>query len=254
MLTPTFSSNSILCKVRSNSILWTIGLLWQLSSAQTNNCSIPGTNTYLIGRGADRILIDTGEGRPSWQAALRSVLATEAATIKQAILTHWHHDHTDGVPDLLEICPDVKIYKKQPKGNELDIEDGQVFAVEGATLRAFHAPGHTTDHMVFCFEEENAMFTGDSEFSNCFYIRCLSLRWDVFVQAVPRLTLHFASTAMYCYFLSALATSSIPIPTYELQMCWVTERQSLKTLRHIWQPSKRCTTVRLAEHILAMVT
>ena len=141
--------------------------------------SIPGTNTYLVGQGAERILIDTGEGRPSWQVALRSVLATEGATIKQALLTHWHHDHADGVPDLLKICPDVKIYKNQPKGNELDIEDGQEFTVEGATLRAFHTPGHTTDHMVFIFEEENAMFTGDSEFSHCFCVRCLPLRWDV---------------------------------------------------------------------------
>jgi glyoxylase-like metal-dependent hydrolase (beta-lactamase superfamily II) len=67
--------------------------------------------------------------------------------------------------DLLEICPDVKIYKNQPESGQLDIEDGQVFVAEGATLRAFHSPGHTRDHMVFFFEEENAMFTGDSEFS-----------------------------------------------------------------------------------------
>lgn len=37
-----------------------------------------------------------------------------------------------------------------------------MFAVEGATVRAVHAPGHSHDHMCFVLEEENAMFTGDN--------------------------------------------------------------------------------------------
>ncbi|PGH26596.1 hypothetical protein AJ80_01725 [Polytolypa hystricis UAMH7299] len=123
---------------------------------------IPGTNTYLIGRGPQRLLIDTGEGRPSWQAAIRSVLTAENATIQQALITHWHTDHTYGIPDLLKICPGVKIYKNDPDDGQLEIRDGQVFKTEGATLTALHTPGHTTDHVAFLFEEENAMFTGDN--------------------------------------------------------------------------------------------
>ena len=36
-----------------------------------------------------------------------------------------------------------------------------MIAVEGATLRAVHTPGHTTDHTCFAFEEEGAVFAGD---------------------------------------------------------------------------------------------
>jgi endoribonuclease LACTB2 len=107
-------------------------------------------------------LIDTGEGKPAWIQALKSVLASEKATIDKAILTHWHPDHVGGVKDLLELSSEVKIYKNEPTEGVLNISDGQRFETTGATLRAFHCPGHTTDHMALVLEEENAMFTGDN--------------------------------------------------------------------------------------------
>lgn len=81
-------------------------------------------------------------------------------------MTHWHPDHVGGVKDLKSLSPPPKIYKYQSNGGDdggfLDIADGQKFAVEGATLRAVHSPGHTTDHMAMVFEEEDALFTGDN--------------------------------------------------------------------------------------------
>lgn len=126
----------------------------------------PGTNTYLIGRGHQRILIDTGEGKPTWATRLQSVLSEEKATVHQALLTHWHGDHVNGVPDLLRMCPQAAVFKHQPDEGQNGISDGQVFRVEGATLTARHTPGHTADHMVFVLDEEDAMFTGDSSSSS----------------------------------------------------------------------------------------
>jgi ribonuclease/clavin/mitogillin len=54
------------------------------------------------------------------------------------------------------------VYKNQPDDGQLNIEDGQVFQVDGASLRAIFSPGHTQDHMSLVFEEEDAMFTGDN--------------------------------------------------------------------------------------------
>ncbi|KAJ5259513.1 hypothetical protein N7478_012494 [Penicillium angulare] len=127
-----------------------------------------GTNTYLIGRGEQRILIDTGEGKPTWGKCLESVLSEEKATVYQALLTHWHGDHVKGVSDLLRICPQAQVFKSQIQPDEhegqgqRDILDGQVFKVDGVTLVASHTPGHTVDHMAFVFEEEDAIFTGDN--------------------------------------------------------------------------------------------
>lgn len=85
-------------------------------------------------------------------------------TFSHVLLTHWHGDHTLGVPQLLELYPYLSdsIYKNDPGSGQRPIADGQIFKVEGATIRAVHTPGHSEDHMCFIIEEENAMFTGDN--------------------------------------------------------------------------------------------
>ncbi|KAK5700073.1 hypothetical protein LTR97_006208 [Elasticomyces elasticus] len=105
--------------------------------------TLQGTNTYLIGQGSDRILLDTGEGNRIWPETLKKALADEKVSISQVILTHWHPDHVGGVKDVRSLFPDI-------------------FKTDGATLRAFHSPGHAVDHMALVLDEENAMFTGDN--------------------------------------------------------------------------------------------
>jgi hydrolase len=84
--------------------------------------------------------------------------------LSHVLLTHWHGDHTGGVPDLIAYDSALasRIYKNQPDPGQKPIEDGQVFRTEGATLRAVFTPGHAVDHMCFAFEEEDALFTGDN--------------------------------------------------------------------------------------------
>ncbi|KAK0669711.1 putative metallo-beta-lactamase domain protein [Cercophora samala] len=134
--------------------------------------TLQGTNTYLVGSGPNKILIDTGDGKPSWIAALKSTLSSSSATVSKCIITHWHHDHVNGIPDLLSAFPGVKIYKHRPDYHNpsnvpfLDIADGQEFDVEGGgRLRAVHTPGHTEDHMVLQYlleGEQGGLFTGDN--------------------------------------------------------------------------------------------
>ena len=85
-------------------------------------------------------------------------------SLSHVLLTHWHGDHTGGVPDLLASYPHLEgsIYKNDPDRDQQNIADSQVFRVEGATVRGVHTPGHSDDHMCFVLEEEQAMFTGDN--------------------------------------------------------------------------------------------
>ncbi|KAK4228185.1 hypothetical protein QBC38DRAFT_454564 [Podospora fimiseda] len=146
--------------------------LIRILAGNPNKFTLQGTNTYLLGSGPERTLIDTGEGKPSWISSLKTLLRSENATLKQALITHWHGDHTGGIPSLLNAFPNTPIYKNSAQNHPsydssqykfLPITDGQIFRVdEGITLRAVHTPGHTTDHICFLWEEQDALFTGDN--------------------------------------------------------------------------------------------
>ncbi|KAG5939813.1 hypothetical protein E4U60_000745 [Claviceps pazoutovae] len=123
-----------------------------------------GTNTYIVGTGKHRLIVDTSGGEIEWAELLEYTLSSLNISLSHVLLTHWHGDHTGGVPDLLRIYPHLEhdIYKNEPESGQQDIVDGQIFRVEGATVRALHVPGHSDDHMCFILEEEQAMFTGDN--------------------------------------------------------------------------------------------
>ncbi|KAJ1352773.1 hypothetical protein KIN20_009198 [Parelaphostrongylus tenuis] len=131
--------------------------------------TLQGTNTYLVGAGKRKILIDTGE--PNVQQfidLLKSTLAKEESEIDSIIITHWHNDHVGGIPNVLKevVGREVPIYKIQ-RGTGEDpsqfhyVQDGHEVCVDGATLRFVKTPGHTCDHASLWLEEEQTLFSGD---------------------------------------------------------------------------------------------
>ncbi|KAF2209149.1 hypothetical protein CERZMDRAFT_114101 [Cercospora zeae-maydis SCOH1-5] len=126
--------------------------------------TLQGTNTYVVGTGTKRLLIDTGQGFREWIVLIRETLSQHDITLSHVLLTHWHGDHTGGVPDLIQMDPHLRnsVWKHSPEGFQRAIEEGDEIQVEGATIHAIHTPGHSHDHMCFVLQEENAMFTGDN--------------------------------------------------------------------------------------------
>ncbi len=139
--------------------------MWQEDLAQClQQFTLQGTNTYIVGTGRRRLIIDTAQGYRAWADLVETALEDRSIALSHIFLTHWHGDHTRGVPDLIRMYPALAddIYKNSPEHGQQPIDDGQSFSVEGATIRAVHGPGHSHDHMCFILEEENAMFTGDN--------------------------------------------------------------------------------------------
>jgi glyoxylase-like metal-dependent hydrolase (beta-lactamase superfamily II) len=130
----------------------------------------PGTNTYLVGTGPQRILLDTGEGRPAYLDVLERACAQAGVTgLQEIVLTHGHPDHMGGVRGVLERFGPLRVSKLPWPGNDesydceiTTIGDGAVVRTAGATLRAVHTPGHAQDHLCFMLEEEQALFSGDN--------------------------------------------------------------------------------------------
>nr|POE78420.1 atrochrysone carboxyl acp thioesterase [Quercus suber] len=123
-----------------------------------------GTNTYIVGTGRQRLIIDTSGGEREWADLIESTLSQKNIALSSVLITHWHEDHQGGAPDLVRLYPDLEksVYKNDPEAGQQEISDDQIFRVEGATVRAIHVPGHSHDHMCFVLEEEKAMFTGDN--------------------------------------------------------------------------------------------
>jgi glyoxylase-like metal-dependent hydrolase (beta-lactamase superfamily II) len=130
----------------------------------------PGTNTYLIGTGPRRILLDTGQGRPEYVPVLeRALERCGCEGIQEIVLTHAHPDHIGGVRDVIERWGPLRVSKLRcpeedaPWSLALEpLHDGDRVRTPGATLRAIHAPGHARDHLCFVLEEEQALFSGDN--------------------------------------------------------------------------------------------
>lgn len=149
----------------------------------------PGTNTYLVGTGARRLLLDTGSGHDEYMPFLEEALAqTGCKEIEGIVLTHAHPDHIGGVNQVRNhFGSNIPVYKmpwptdaglsgpggdvspvaienpdRLADGPIETIGDGAVVATEGATLRALFTPGHSPDHLCYVIEEERNLFSGDN--------------------------------------------------------------------------------------------
>jgi len=131
-----------------------------------------GTGTYVIGRG-EVAVIDPG---PLDSAHIEALLgALQGERITHLVITHTHLDHSPAAAAIRARCP-VRVVGCGPHGEpgetteagadydyapEQRLFDGDRVSGPGWTLTAVATPGHTSNHLCYCLEEEAALFTGD---------------------------------------------------------------------------------------------
>lgn len=125
----------------------------------------PGTNTYIIGD-ETLVVVDPGPGIPEHIDALARLAGARLAWI---LCTHTHRDHSPGALELKRRTGARIAGRPAPDDARHDetfapdrvLQDGEVLAVGGATIRAVHTPGHASNHLCFLWEEQRVLFTGD---------------------------------------------------------------------------------------------
>jgi hydroxyacylglutathione hydrolase len=102
-------------------------------------------------------------------AAVIKALEREGWTLTDILVTHHHHDHVGGVPELKQKygCRVVGPHDKTTKIANVDLRvgNGDVVKVGNLLARVLETPGHTLDHISYVFDNDKALFAADTLFS-----------------------------------------------------------------------------------------
>lgn len=137
-----------------------------------------GTCSYIVGNG-DVCVIDPGPDDEDHFHALAR--ATSGERVTRILVTHTHRDHSP-LARRLKAETGAETLGFGPHGSgggapggevRLDASGDHDFSPDrrlahgdrvegdGWTLEALHTPGHTSNHLAFALQEENALFSGD---------------------------------------------------------------------------------------------
>ncbi|MHB9881106.1 MBL fold metallo-hydrolase [Pacificimonas sp. ICDLI1SI03] len=133
-----------------------------------------GTGTYIVGNDTVAV-IDPGPDEDDHLAAILS--ATEGETVSHILVTHTHRDHSPLAVRLQQAtgaqiagCAELVLEDDGPRSDaafdatyspDRVLSDGESVSGPDWTLTAVHTPGHTSNHLCFALDEEQALFSGD---------------------------------------------------------------------------------------------
>ena len=139
------------------------------------------TNVYVIGcaRTKQGAIIDGGGDAPG----LLAIATRHDLDLTQILQTHAHIDHVAALPELHQALPDAPIllhpddrslYEHAPQQGMMFgfpvaplppvsawLTDGDEIAIGELRARVLHMPGHSPGSVIFYFEEQDTMVSGD---------------------------------------------------------------------------------------------
>jgi len=108
--------------------------------------------------------VDTGDA-----SAVFAALDATGWQLDELWITHWHHDHTDG---MAEVKAQTGCSTTGPgyKGGltfafDRTVTAGDTFKLGHTDIEAWHTPGHTLDMINYYLPGEHTIFTGDTLFA-----------------------------------------------------------------------------------------
>jgi hydroxyacylglutathione hydrolase len=106
---------------------------------------------------------------PAVHEPVLEALEQKGWTLTHILNTHHHNDHVGGNIALKEAtgCTIVgaRIDKHRIPGIDIEVGDSEQYALGNAIAKVMEVPGHTDGHIVYWFEESDALFCGDTMFA-----------------------------------------------------------------------------------------
>ena len=125
--------------------------------------TLDGTNSYILtGAGsASSIVVDPGPGDAGHLAALAA-----AGPIDLILITHRHHDHTEGAAELARLTG-APVRAADPRFciDDAPLVDGEIIEAAGLVVTVIATPGHTDDSVCFLLGGDGptgSVLTGDT--------------------------------------------------------------------------------------------
>jgi hydroxyacylglutathione hydrolase len=131
-----------------------------------------------------------------------AALAERGWRLTDALITHHHADHIQGVPPLKERFPALRVTGPAKEASripflDIEVREGDVARVGAVTAKVIETPGHTLGHIAYNFDEDRIVFCGDTLFSlGCG--RCFEAPYAVMWSSLLKLAALPGETRVYC--------------------------------------------------------
>jgi len=106
---------------------------------------------------------------PAVSAPVLDLLQAKGWTLHFILNTHHHMDHVGGNRELMAATGCTIVGPKADAGRipgiGVKVGDGDVFSLGTAKAKVFDVPGHTRGHIAYWFEDDDALFCGDTLFA-----------------------------------------------------------------------------------------
>src|SRR5438874_2623396 len=149
------------------------GLIVRLLTRNPSPFTFKGTSVTIVGH--DQVaVIDPGPDDPEHLQCLRDAL--RGKRVSHILVTHTHRDHSPAARALKQ-WTGAPTYGFGPHGSEgtvvveegadldfapdVQLRDGDRIEGESYSFECVHTPGHTSNHLSYALQQEQALFTGD---------------------------------------------------------------------------------------------
>jgi glyoxylase-like metal-dependent hydrolase (beta-lactamase superfamily II) len=125
--------------------------------------TLEGTNTWILRAPESQACVVVDPGPLDEEHLVTVASCGPVATI---LLTHGHHDHSEGAARLAELTrAPVRALDPAHRLGDEGLDDGDVVVAAGLEIRVTATPGHSSDSLSFVLTEpagEAAVLTGDT--------------------------------------------------------------------------------------------